>query len=499
MRRHPQPRRYAVLQCLAGLATLAASVVAPVVANAAEHGTRDEAVAMVHRVQKMFKAEGPEVTFAAIRRKAPQFFEHDLYAYVLNMDGVVQANGATPAVQGKNILDFRDQNGEYLVRDEIDICKGPGHGWVDFRWLNPNTKVVEDKSAYLERMDDYCVGVGVYRTEQVNDNTVSIISGSPSSDDTTLQIAYDLAAVLGDGDNLRILPVVGIGGPRNIRDVRALKGIDLGITQTNILNSFRGSNEQLGSFDNKIVYITKLFTEEFHLVARPDITSLQQLQGLKVNLDEKGSGTSYAMRDVLKRLNIRVEEVRMTQAEAFVKLARGEIAATVLIAGKPTKTMMSLPPGLHFLPIPSSTTLGEDYLPATLTHDDYPETIPLGQTITTIAVGAVLIAYNWPKNTDRYRRVEKFINTFFPRIADFHEAPRHVKWREVNLAATLPGWTRFEPAQTWLNNAAGQASLTNQQSQFRTFLTSRGGSTTQQSTEQLFQDFLKWNAARQNH
>jgi uncharacterized protein len=79
-----------------------------------------------------------------------------------------------------------------------------------------------------------------------------------------------------------------------------------------------------------------------------------------------------------------------------------------------------------------------------------------GQSVDTIAVGAVLIAYNWPKNTDRYRRVQRFVEALFPRIADFREPPRHPKWREVTLAATLDGWDRFEPAQAWVEANKGQ-------------------------------------------
>src|SRR5262249_13627880 len=152
------------------------------------------------------------------------------------------------------------------------------------------TKLIEDKAAYVEKMGDaYCMGVGIYKNEQVNENTVAIISGSPNSDDTYLQVAHDLAEVLNNKDNLRILPVVGIGGAQNIRDVRKLKGIDIGLTQTNILNDFRRSNEQiLGKFDDNIVYITELFNEEAHLVTRNDVVSIEQLQGRKVNLDENG-------------------------------------------------------------------------------------------------------------------------------------------------------------------------------------------------------------------
>ena len=473
-------------------------------AVASEFGSRDEAIAMVQRVQEMYRKNGLEATVKAIRAKEKAFFDRDLYAYIIDTNGVVLANGAVPAVQGKDISEFRDQNGKYLVKGEIEICKGPGHGWIDFRWLSPLTKQVEDKSAYLERLgQNYCTGVGIYRDEQVNSNTVAIISGSPSSDDTYLQMAYDLAAVLNDGDNLRILPVVGIGGPQNIRDVRSLKGIDIGLTQTSILNNFRRSNEQLGSFDNKIVYIAKLFNEETHIVVRSGINSLDQLQGQKVNLDATGSGTSYSMRDVFKRLNIKVDEISLTQAEAFEKLKRGEIAATVLIAGKPARsmTLLKAADGLHFLPIPYTSALGGDYLPTTLNHDDYPDMIPQGQSIDTIAVGAVLIAYNWPKNTDRYRRVEKFINAFFPRIADFQRPPNHVKWREVNLASTLVGWNRFEPAQAWISFHRNPTAPEAQRAQFTEFLESRGirESDNPGETEHLFKDFLKWNQSREPH
>ena len=60
----------------------------------------------------------------------------------------------------------------------------------------------------------------------------------------------------------------------------------------NVVQAFRRSNERMGQFDDKIVYIAKLFNEEVHLVARPNITSVEQLRGLKVNLDAKGSGVA---------------------------------------------------------------------------------------------------------------------------------------------------------------------------------------------------------------
>jgi TRAP-type uncharacterized transport system substrate-binding protein len=263
-------------------------------------------------------------------------------------------------------------------------------------------------------------------------------------------MAYDLAEVLNDGNNLRILPIVGGGGRRNIRDASYVKGIDIGLAETNVLNNFR----LFGQHDNEVVYIAKLFNEEVHLVARDNITSITDLKGLKVNLDTKGGSTSYSMRDLFKTLGIGVEEVSMSQTEAFEKLRSGEIAATALVAGKPVQSMSRLrhTDGLHFVAIPFARSLLDDYLPTALTHDDYPDIILVGQAVETIAVGAVLFTYNWPKTDDRYQRIERFVEAFFPKIDEFRKPPRHPKWRELDLDAMLPGWTRAEAAQNWLNN-----------------------------------------------
>ena len=497
-------RAVALVAIVISIVTALTQLASPAIG--AEFGTKDEAIAMVKRVQEKVKKYGVDPTFKTVTAKVREFHDRDLYPFIYTLNGVNVAHGAKPELVGKNLIDFQDQNGKYLIREMVDVARGPGHGWVDYAWTNPTTNAVEDKSAYVERMGDYFVGVGVYQTEQINDNTVTIISGSASSDDTYLRIASDLAAVLNDGNRLRILPMAGIGGAQNIRDVRFLRGIDIGLTQTSVLNNFRRSNEQLGNhdYDDKILYIAKLFNEEAHVVVRSDITSLQQLQGRAVGLDLVGSGTNTSMRDIFKRLGIKVEEVNVTQDDALEKLKKGEIDAAILIAGKPTRSMANLQSrdGLSFLSIPYSPPLRDDYLPASLSYDDYPNMIPPGKFVDTIAVGAVLIAYNWPKNTERYRRVEKFVAAFFPRIVDFQKPPRHVKWREVNLAATLAGWKRFEAAQSWLDTPRGLATTDNERQEFDQFLASRSaragqpaGGTAQQH-DQLFQEFLRWHRSR---
>src|SRR5215218_10590614 len=130
-------------------------------------------------------------------------------------------------------------------------------------------------------------------------------------------IAYDMSAVLDDGDDFRVLPVIGKGGGQNIKDVRFLKGVDLGITQSSILNAYRKSGE-IGAFDDKIVYLAKLFDEEVHVMVRADsgISMIDQLAGRKVNFGEVGSGTQLTARDIFAKLEIQVQEVNTGQADA---------------------------------------------------------------------------------------------------------------------------------------------------------------------------------------
>src|SRR3954453_3214855 len=331
--------------------------------------------------------------------------------------------------------------------------------------------------------------------ERINSNTLAVISGNPNA--TYMSIAYDMSAVLDDGDDFRILPIIGKGGGQNIKDVRFLKGIDLGITQSNLLPYFKKTNE-IGQLDDRIVYIAKLFNEEMHFIVREGagISSIADLAGKKVNFSDIGSGTQLSTRDIFEKLGIPAQEVNMGQADAFEALKRGEIAATILIAGKPTGSTAKLKAsdGFRLLRVAFDKPLQADYLPTVLTSDDYPGLIAPGEKVETVAVSAVLIAFNWPKGTDRYRRIQKFVDTFFPKLAEFQKAPRHPKWKEANLAAVLPGWKRFEGAEEWLRrNAAPQA----ERDQFEQFLVGRrekAASLPSEERDRLFQEFMQWKA-----
>ena len=319
---------------------------------------------------------------------------------------------------------------------------------------------------------------------KLNANIVSIIAGSP--EETYLDITHDLAVLLND-DNLRILPIVGMGGAQNIRDVLYLKGVDIGITSTQMLRYFASTGELSTALDQRLNYITRMFPEEMHVVAGRGVKTIEELNGKKVNFSDSGSSTQITARDVFGLLGIAVNEVNLSQADAITAIKNGEIAATVVFSGKPAGIFshVSANDNLHLLEIPITRTLENVYSPAQLEQTLYPNLIDKGQTIQTIAVDAVLITNNWQPASDRYRRVAKFVEALFSRFAEFKKPPRHPKWQEVDLSKELPGWQRFPAAQELL-----------QQAKFDEFRAKfHGGSVAAQSAtekQRLFREFREW-------
>ena len=191
---------------------------------------------------------------------------------------------------------------------------------------------------------------------KLNANTVYIVAGSP--EETYLDITHDLAVLL-SSDNLRILPIVGMGGAQNIRDVLYLKGVDIGITSTQMLRYFASTGELSAALDQQLTYITRLFPEEMHVVAGSGIKTIEDLKDKKVNFSDAGSSTQITARDVFGLLGITVDEVNLSQADAIAAIKNGEIAATVVFSGKPAGifSRISADDNLHLLEIPYTERL----------------------------------------------------------------------------------------------------------------------------------------------
>jgi len=331
--------------------------------------------------------------------------------------------------------------------------------------------------------------------ERANAGVVGLVSGGVEG--TYIRIAADLAAVL-DGPELRILPIVGKGSVQNTLDVMYLRGVDVGIVQSDVLAYLRRERPVAG-VEKSMQYIAKLYNEELHLLAGPQAARLADLAGKKVNVDVKGSGTFITASLVFEKLGVAVEVTHYDQALALEKLRSGEIAALAYVAGRPTRLFRDLKAdqGLHFLAVPATDALLDTYLPASLAAADYPGLIAEGGSVETIAVGAVMAVYAWPSGSDRHQKVGRFVDAFFSRFPEFLQAPRHAKWKEVNLAAKVPGWSRFSAAESWLA-AASAGDEKAQRQQFSRFLSEaapNAAGLTPQQREALFAQFLEWRKA----
>ena len=291
---------------------------------------------------------------------------------------------------------------------------------------------------------------GTAGAQDANQAIVGIISGGVGG--TYVQFAQNLADVLDDPEALRVLAMLGKGSQQNIKDLLFLNQVDLAIVQSDVLAHYKNTGEVEG-IDRKIGYVTKLYNEEIHILARENIRSLKQLDGARVSVGRGGSGTEMTARIVLNGEGISVRPVNLSNSEALAALKDGTIEAAIFVVGKPSSFFRGIEEtaGLHFLPIELSKALQEIYLDGVLTGADYPNLIQQGGSVPTIAVGAVMAVFNWRKGSHRYNRTALFIERMFDALPILQTDSYHPKWTDVDITKNLPGWRRYPAAQAWLD------------------------------------------------
>ena len=315
---------------------------------------------------------------------------------------------------------------------------------------------------------------GLQAIETLNAWTVGLAGGQLEG--APIRFATEIARVVDDGDNLHVLPVVTRGPVENVEALLWLKGIDVAVINSDALEQFRSL---VPNIQQRITYILGLFPSELHILARPEINSLADLRGKKVNFNTPGTSAAYSGPLIFERMKLNVEKTFIPHQIAIEQMKAGQegMAAVVFVTSKPIDTLLrgKWDPGFKFMPVPF-----EDfgfYLPSTLTNNDYPQLIPPGEDIQTIAVPTILAAYNWPKDSDRYRRVARLTNYLFNRLSKLQQPGFHPKWKDVNLSARVPGLDRLSAAQEWLdaNAAAKQTTVP-----------------TMTEEQRLQQEFMEW-------
>ena len=287
--------------------------------------------------------------------------------------------------------------------------------------------------------------------EKMNAWTVGLAGGLLEG--APLRLAAEMARVVDDGPNLHVLPIVTRGATENLNSLLYLRGVDTAIINSDALEEYK---IQVPEIRRRITYLLNLFPSELHIFVRPEIESLQDLAGKKVNFNTQGTAAAYSGPLIFSRLGINAEKTFIPHQVALEQMRKGEMAAVVFITSKPVDAFVKgrWEPGFKFLPVKYESKFEDYYLPAVLEAAEYPGLIKQGEQVSTIAVPTALVAFNWPAKTNRYQRVARFVDMLFSRIDRLQAPGFDPKWKSINLAATVPGLERFAAAQEWLDRQA---------------------------------------------
>ena len=232
----------------------------------------------------------------------------------------------------------------------------------------------------------------------------------------SVRIGEELANLIDDGATRRLVPVVGKSALQNLLDLKYLRGIDLAILPIDVIDYAR-EQKLISTVDPGAYYVTKLYNEEFHLLARRDIKTVADLANLKVNIGPHGSGTAITAARLFDQLKVPVTMTNEPQEVALEALGKGEIAAVALLAGKPAPLVQGLKnAGLHLVEIPFSQAASELYVPTRLAAADYPELVQQGRPVKTIAVGSVLAVADLRQLPERSPQRRQFCRDVLHRV-----------------------------------------------------------------------------------
>jgi hypothetical protein len=287
--------------------------------------------------------------------------------------------------------------------------------------------------------------------DRVNAWTVGLAGGLLEG--APIHFATEMARVVSDGGVVQVLPIVTRGPTENVNDLLYLRGIDAAIINSDSLEEYKS---QVPQIQQRLTYIISLFPSELHVFVRPEIRSLADLAGKKVNFNTQGTAAAYSGPLIFSRLGLDVEKMFIPHPVALEQMKHGEIAAVVFVTSKPVDAFVKgkWEEGFKFLPVEYGPRFADYYLPSYLEPTDYPNLIAKGERIATIAVPTILASYNWRDGSPRYLRVARFVDELFGRVDKLRAPGFNSKWKDVNLATAVPGLQRFRAAQEWLDRAS---------------------------------------------
>jgi TRAP-type uncharacterized transport system substrate-binding protein len=287
--------------------------------------------------------------------------------------------------------------------------------------------------------------------DRLNAGTIGLAGGLLEG--APIRFATEIARVVNEGGDMQVLPIVTRGPTENVNDLLYLKGVDTAIINSDSLEEYKS---QVPQIQQRIAYIFSLFPSELHIFVRPEIKTLADLAGKKVNFNTQGTAAAYSGPLIFSRLGIDVDKMFIPHPVALEQMRRGEIVAVVFVTSKPVDAFVKgkWEEGFKFLPVEYGPKFRDYYISSYLDAADYPNLIAKDQRIATIAVPTILASYKWRPDSPRYLRVARFVELLFGRIDKLRSPGFDPKWKDVNLRTQAPGLERVQAAQEWLDRSA---------------------------------------------
>ncbi len=275
------------------------------------------------------------------------------------------------------------------------------------------------------------------------DRVTLLTNGIADPSSPAVQMVNDLAARMGK-TGLRVLPIAGEGATGNLRDLLMLRGVDLAIVDSDILAHLDLTGEYPDA-RRRIRYVTHLFDQTVYLLARKDLKSIEALRGRKVAV-----GHSAMTARTLFGLNkIDVEVLSMDVLQGLRAPASGGVDAVVLSSGEITRLGIDAAAlaDFHLLPVPQSPAILKAYRSVRIATEELAGVARATATVDSVKVSTLLAVFDWTPQQSRYINVTAFIRAAFAALPELREGPGGSHWRQVDVRAEIPGWTRYAAAE----------------------------------------------------
>src|SRR6202795_1259170 len=214
--------------------------------------------------------------------------------------------------------------------------------------------------------------------ERLNAGTIGLAGGLLEG--APIRFATEIARVVNDGGAVHVLPIVTRGPTENVNDLLYLRGVDTAIINSDSLEEYKS---QVPQIQQRLTSLLNLFPSELHIFVRPEIRSLANLAGKKVNFNTLGTAAAYSGPLIFSRLGLEVEKTFIPHPVALEQMRRGEIAGVVFVTSKPVDAFLKgrWDPGFRFLAVEYSAKFEDYYLPSSIDATDYPSLVPKGERV----------------------------------------------------------------------------------------------------------------------